>query len=315
MMENVFDNAHARTEIVGRAQSRAQNEDQASGNEDAHVRIGEKATVEMFGVVQQKAEQDADAAQKRGQCDHFEEHDGVHRRHGGDGEGFRGNFQKIGHKMCDHRGGYARHQRGIVHDADADDFHGEDGGCKRCAEKRGKTGAHAAHDDQMLIICIQFQRLADAIGDAAAQLNGRAFASGRTAEEMRDDRRNKNQRSHAKGNVRGGLNGRNHHVCSLVGCVFEKTIQKYDGQTAERKTERNPWIGGAQVVYGNQRMTETGGNCADNDADAAGNHKPFQHGMDGKETAGEPKLYFLPNCFLRHKSDFRFIINLERLSL
>ena len=85
-----------------------------------------------------------------------------------------------------HRGQTARGQTGndaggkrrIADDADARDFKGKHRRRDRCSEEGGKTGAHAAHRDQLHLPLVQTKELSDPGGDTPAHLESRALASG-----------------------------------------------------------------------------------------------------------------------------------------
>ena len=63
-------------------------------------------------------------------------------------------------------------ERGVIHDTYADCFHGKYGCGQRRAENSGKGGAHAAHDDDMAVLFIQADQMAEPVSNAAADLDG-----------------------------------------------------------------------------------------------------------------------------------------------
>ena len=107
------------------------------------------------------------------------------------------------------------------------------------------------------------------------------------------------------------MDGRDDHVRSLVTGIFEEAIEEHDGETAERQTERDQRVGGAEIIDGDQRVPEAGSDDADNQADAGSDDQPFDHCFEGKETAGDAELQVFQDCFMRHEADFRFIMYLE----
>ena len=88
----------------------------------------------------------------------------------------------VGYKGTDH----AWNQCNVVHDPHTDHLHGKDGSSHRCAEECGESGTHAAHDHDMLILFVKAEQASDGVAKTSAQLESRAFASGRTSEEVCD---------------------------------------------------------------------------------------------------------------------------------
>jgi len=192
-----------------------------------------------------------------------------------------------------------------MHDADADDLQRED--CRRHgrAKQCGEACAHAVHDD-VLVVGVEPDNFAHVIGDTAALLDRRALPSGRAAEEMRNDRGHKNQRLHAERNAGGGVVGRDDHVGAFVIGFLKETIQKHDGQTAKGKAQNHCRMCGAELVDRDQHMAEHGCEHNHDHAGHAGQNKPLDHCLDGKNAAFHVMPQLFPDFDLRHEQDFRF---------
>ncbi len=162
--------------------------------------------------MQQNAECDADKGAEHGEDGDDNRRADGKLRQSADGKVFGRNAERscdaVGNQRCDH----ARNQRGIVHDADADDLHGKDSGCHRGAEKRRKRRAHAAHNHDMLVLLVKAEQPSEAVSDAAAKLQRSAFPSGGAAEQVGDQRGDKDERSHPKRNIIPRMDGRKHKI-------------------------------------------------------------------------------------------------------
>lgn len=104
------------------------------------------------------------------------------------------------------RGDRARKQGCIMHDSDADDFHGKDSGCDRCSEKSRKGSTHAAHDHKVAVFFFtKSQIFTKGISDTATQLQGSTFSSGRTTDQMGQNGADIDEGSQAEGNTVIGM--------------------------------------------------------------------------------------------------------------
>ena len=96
-------------------------------------------------------------------------------------EAVRAHAERGGNRVGDQRGDHTWHEGGIVHDADTHHLHGEDGGCHRSAEQRGKRSAHTAHDHDVLVLLIKMKQTSQTVSNTAAELRGSTLTAGRTA--------------------------------------------------------------------------------------------------------------------------------------
>ena len=140
--------------------------------------------------------------------------------------------EEYGHAIGSQGRNDAGNQAGIINYADADDFHGEKGSGQRSAEQCGKNSAHAAHDEDMLILFIQVKQAADLRADGASQLQGCALPPGGTAAEMGDDGADKNERGQGKWDSFLASDGIQNLVCAEIFRCFTKMIQSDNDQTA-----------------------------------------------------------------------------------
>ena len=55
-------------------------------------------------------------------------------------------------------------------------------------KRAGKRSTHAAHDHDMFIFVVKTEEFSDCVSDTSAHLQGSTFTTGRTAEQMGDQR-------------------------------------------------------------------------------------------------------------------------------
>ena len=142
--------------------------------------------------------------------------------------------------MGGQRGQHAGNQSGIMHDSHRDHFHGENGGGHGRAEDGGESGAHTAHNHNMLILLIHAEGFSKEISNASSQLQSRAFPAGGASEKVGDQSGEKDQGSHPQGNFFPGGNGCEHQIRSFVVLIVKKMIEEDDGGSSQGKEENQP---------------------------------------------------------------------------
>ena len=113
----------------------------------------------------------------------------------------------IGNFEGNERSEYTRNERRIIHNTDADDFHGEDDGGNRCTEDRREGGTHATHNEDAAVTVIKPEPPSKLVSDASAELQCGSLTSRRTTEKMGDHGRDKDERCHFKRQFGFGMNG------------------------------------------------------------------------------------------------------------
>lgn len=132
-----------------------EDDDDTAACKHADIRVFDQFFIQMLRAVEGDAEQYADQSTQNGQDRYF---DGGH--HGKIGyfrydEGLRCDSRKRGNGLSHQSGNNAGNQSCVMHDSHADDFHGKDRSGYRSAKQGRKSGAHAAHDHNILILGIQ----------------------------------------------------------------------------------------------------------------------------------------------------------------
>ena len=130
-----------------------------------------------------------DAHERAGDAEHGDAPKEVRRECGRlNGKARRRDVKKPGHAEGRERRRETGHEAGVVDDADADDLQSEDGGCERCAEKRGENRAHAAERDKTHVFVIEAEEPPHAPAYAAAYLQRRTLAACGAAAQVRQHR-------------------------------------------------------------------------------------------------------------------------------
>ena len=107
---------------------------------------------------------------------------------------------------------------------DTHHLHGEDGGCHRSAEQRGKRSAHTAHDHDVFVLLIKMKQTSQTVSNTAAELQGSTLTAGRTAEQVGDQRRDKNERRHAQRQFIAGMDGGEYKVCAGIALIVKQAV-------------------------------------------------------------------------------------------
>ena len=111
----------------------------------------------------------------------------------------------------------------------------KDGSSHWCTEESGKCSAHAAHDHDVFIFIIKTEDFSDCISDTSAHLQGGAFTTGRSAEQVRDQCGNKDQRSHAQGQLVIRVDGRDDQIGPGIFFVPQQMVSTDNDQSPDRE--------------------------------------------------------------------------------
>ena len=108
-------------------------------------------------------------------------------------------------------------------------------GAPKSAEK---TAAHAAHNHDPFIFLVEPEPSSNLSRHAASQLKSGALPPGGAAQQVGEDRADKNQRRCLNRNRFCGADRPNHQICSLIPLHFRNFIKKHDQQAAPRAETR-----------------------------------------------------------------------------
>ena len=109
--------------------------------------------------------------------------------------------QILGNHNCDIGGRDAGSKARIVDYTDTVDLHGEESRCERSSEHCCKYRRYAAHYYEPRVLLIELQKLSCLKAESSADLYGSSFPACRTAEKMRNESADKDQRRHQGGDV------------------------------------------------------------------------------------------------------------------
>ena len=191
--------------------------------------------IKRFGLVQHHAEQDTDTGAEN--CQHGDA-DGVADSEGGNRineKKFLRNSERNGNPMRNKGRDYAWNQCSVIHDADTYNFHGENSSSHRCAKQCGETGTHAAHDHNMLVLVVKMKQFTNSVTDASAKLQSSTLTACRSAKQMGDQCGNKDQRSHAKGQLVIRVDGRDDQIGPGIFFVPQKMVGTDNDQSPDRE--------------------------------------------------------------------------------
>ena len=158
----------------------------------------------------------------------------------------RRNAAQARHAVGDQRRDDARHERGIIEHAHADDLQREHRRRQRRAEQGGEHRAHAAERREAHVLFIQMEQLPDLAAETAADLQRRALASRAAAEEVRDHGRKIDARHEQQRHVVAEVDRVDDRVRVLVLHPTEP-VKRRDHETADRQQPQHPRIQAAQL--------------------------------------------------------------------
>lgn len=165
-----LDHVHAGAVVVGVSDKQREDNDDTTSGDGAQKMVAyvgaEKVCGAMEHLTENHADHGAEYGEDTGQAGTVNMEGGqiCHR------EGLPDNMAHVGEGVGHKGGNHTGNKGGIVHNADADDFHGKDRGRDGRAKERGKAGAHAAHNHHALIIFVKTEKLSDLVADAGADL-------------------------------------------------------------------------------------------------------------------------------------------------
>ena len=78
--------------------------------------------------------------------------------------------KRLGDTVGNQRRNHARHEGSVIHDADAYNLHGENCRGERSTKQCGKSGAHATHNHDVLVLFIEAEQPSKSVSDTSAKL-------------------------------------------------------------------------------------------------------------------------------------------------
>ena len=169
----------------------------------------------------------------------------------------------------------ARHERGVIKHAHADDLEREDRRRQRRAEQGREHGAHAAERGDAHVLFIEVEQLPDVTAEAAADLQRSALAPGAAAEQVRNNGRQIDRRHEQQRHLVAEVDGVDDGVGVLV-FHFGQAVNGRDEQAAYGQQPQQPRVRGAKRRRPVHAQVK---GRADQPADAAGHardHEPLE---------------------------------------
>lgn len=188
ILDGAGDDVHAGAVVVPRADEQRQHDHDPAARSDAQPRVRDAAGKQPLRAVHGHAEEDTHQRAHGGERRHAQQQK-LRRGRECKRELRRRDAEGVGDGERGKRGDDARHERGVVKHAHADDLEREDGRGQRRAEQCREHGAHAAERGDAHVLFIKMEQPPDVAAEAAADLQRRALATGAAAEQMRDDGR------------------------------------------------------------------------------------------------------------------------------
>ena len=277
-LDGAGDDVHAGAVVVPGADKQRQHDHDRAAGSDAQPCVRDAAGKEPLRAVHGHAKEDAHErahggerrhAQKQ-QLRHGRERERKLRRR--DAEGVRDRERG---ERCDD----ARHERGVIKHAHADDLEREDRCRQRRAEQGREHGAHAAERGDAHVLFIEVEQLPDVAAEAAADLQCGALAPGAAAEQVRDDGRQVDRRHEQQRHLVAEVDGVDDGVGVFV-FHFGQAVDGRDEQTAHGQQPQQPRVRGAECRRPVHAQVK---GRADQPADAAGharNDEPLEKRAD-----------------------------------
>lgn len=145
----------------------------------------------------------------------------------------------------------------------------------RGTKESGKRSTHAAHDHDMFIFIVKTEEFSDCVSDTSAHLQGGTFTAGRSAEQVRDQCGNKDQRSHAQGQLVIRVDGRDDQIGSGIFFIVQQVISTDNDQSPDREQIQQPGVLPAQHGDKCQAKVKCGAAQSDDTADKNCKNYPF----------------------------------------
>ena len=278
VLDGAGDDVHAGAVVVPRTDEQRQHDHDPAADGDAQPRVRDAAGKQPLRAVHGHAKEDAHQRAHGSERRHTQQQK-LRRGRECKRELRRRDAEGVGDGERGERGDDARHERGIVKHAHADDLERENGRGQRRAEQCREHGAHAAERGDAHILFIEVEQLPDVAAEAAADLQCRALTTGAAAEQVRDDGRQIDRRHEQQRHLVAEVNGVDDGVGVLV-FHFGQAVDGRDEQAAHRQQPQQPRMRGAKRRRPVHAQVE---GRADQPADAAGHtrdNEPFEERAD-----------------------------------
>lgn len=198
--QGVFNDGHAGAQVVLALCEKGQEDEQAASGSNTDIEVGKICFKYPFPHLKHHTEQNAQYGAAGSQKHYLQAGDKGKLQIIHDVEIFRLHAREFGDIVGNQGGTDAGNQGGVIHNSHTGYLHGKKGGRHRGAEQRGKSGSHAAHQNDFLVCFIKMEEVAQLFAHTSADLKGRALPSHGTAAEDGDYGGTEDEESHAEGN-------------------------------------------------------------------------------------------------------------------
>ena len=117
---------------------------------------------------------------------------------------------------------------------------------------------------------------ASVVLEARTELQGSTLTAGRTAEQVGDQRRDKNERRHAQRQFIAGMDGGEYKVCAGIALIVKQAVGTYNENTSDRKQENKPRIFCADERDKSHAQIKKCAHRSDQHTGEDGEYHPFQ---------------------------------------
>ena len=117
---------------------------------------------------------------------------------------------------------------------------------------------------------------ASVVLEARTELQGSTLTAGRTAEQVGDQRRDKNERRHAQRQFIAGMDGGEYKVCAGIALIVKQAVGTYNENTSDRKQENKPRIFCADESDESHAQIKKCAHRSDQHTGEDGEYHPFQ---------------------------------------
>ncbi len=235
ILHTALDHGHSGAVIVLVTNQQGQEEDRRAGNGSSQITVSEKFGEEMLCPVNRNGKENADKGAEHREDDGDEGGADAETRNFLNRQIFCVRYQKAGEPMRRQRGNHAGYERGIVHEPDSADFHGENRGSERGTEERGKRSTHAAHDNDTAVVRVHVYQTSDSITHGAADLERCSLPSDGGTGKVGYETRKNNERCHTKRHPISLMDGVDDEIGTLGLRNAQEPIVEDDYSSGERE--------------------------------------------------------------------------------
>ena len=286
----MFNDGHAGAQVVLALCEKGQEDEQAASGSNTDIEVGKICFKYPFPHLKHHTEQNAQYGAAGTQKHYLQAGDKGKLQIIHDVEIFRLHAREFGDIIGNQGGTDAGYQCGVIHNAHTGDLHGKKGGRHRGAEQRGKSGSHAAHQNDFLVCFIKMEQIPQLFAHTSADLKSSALPPDGTAAEDGDNGGTEDEERHAEGNDDFAVDAFDDRIRPAVILIMKSLVEENNQQTAQREGEEHILVPGAQCG----RLVQTPGKKRSKEA----------HGRPGQGAEKQPPqilthimVYFKYICF------------------